>query len=361
MANEDVDLVLCLGDYIYESRYESGVRTDNTGINHDGHVETLPEYWEKYRLYKSDPDLKRMHAAHNFLCVWDDHEVEDNYADGNPSSNAEPGKTNDGFVRRVPFPEREQNGYQARFNYMPVLRFEGDRNRIYDQLQMGGLVDLLITDQRQYRDQQPCNDDVIFPCADEDGPRTMLGDKQKAWFKGALASSRKTWKLWGSEVMLMGIGTAPGPDHGIINDSWDGYQRERKELLDFILDNNVQNVVALTGDIHTFFAGTAGTTGDTVTGRAAVPEFVGGSATSPGLPEESGFPEQTFLTLAGLNPHITFSDFVNRGYGLVDVSATGLDCQLKKVQIQTRDSGASASTIASYHVPLGARSPQKTG
>ena len=209
IANEDVDLVLCLGDYIYESRYESGVRTDNTGINHDGHVETLPEYWEKYRLYKSDPDLKRMHAAHNFLCVWDDHEVEDNYADGLPSSHAQPNTTNDGYPRRVPFAQREQNGYQARFNYMPVLRFEGDRNRIYDQLQMGALVDLLITDQRQYRDQQPCGDPVIVPCADENNPnRTMLGAKQKAWFKSALAELPQDLEALGLR------GDADGLRHG---------------------------------------------------------------------------------------------------------------------------------------------------
>jgi alkaline phosphatase D len=362
IANEDVDLVLCLGDYIYESDYTEGPRKDTTGINHDGHVETLPEYWEKYRLYKTDPDLKRMHANHNFLSVWDDHEVEDNYADGLPSSHDQAGKTNDGYPRRVPFPEREQNGYQARFNYMPVLRFQGDRNRIYDALSMGALVDLIITDQRQYRDQQPCNDVTALPCADEDNPnRTMLGAQQKGWFKGALAGSRKTWKLWGSEVMVMGFQTLSGPNHGVINDSWDGYQAERKEILDFVVDNNIQNVVALTGDIHTFFAGTAGTTGDTVTGRPAMPEFVGGSATSPGLPEESGFPLQTFLTIAAANPHITFSDFVSKGYGIVEVSPTGLDCQLKRVQIQSPDKGASASTIASYHVPLGARSPQKTG
>jgi alkaline phosphatase D len=359
MANEkDVDLVLCLGDYIYESGYTKGVRTDSTGINHDGHVETLPEYWQKYRLYKSDPDLKRMHAAHNFLCIWDDHEVEDNYADGGPSPNAKAGMTNDDYPRRVPFPEREQNGYQARFNYMPVLRFEGDRNRIYDSLQMGALVNLLITDQRQYRDAQPCNDKIINPCLDEDGDRSMLGATQKAWFKSALQSSKATWKIWGSEVMLMGFGSAPGPNHGIINDGWDGYQKERKELLDFILDANIQNVVALTGDIHTFFAGTAGTTGDTVTGRAAVPEFVGGSATSPGLPDESGVDPTVFTNVAALNPHFQFSDFTHRGFGIVNVSATELTCELRRVQIQTRDRGAYGS-LAKFSVPLGARSPQK--
>jgi alkaline phosphatase D len=360
IANEpDVDLVLCLGDYIYESDYTEGPRKDTTGINGDGNVQTLPEYWQKYRLYKADPDLKRMHAAHNFISIWDDHEVEDNYADGQPSPHAQNGKTNDGFDRRVPFAQREQYGYQARFNYMPVLRFEGDRDRIYDSLRMGALVNLLITDQRQYRDQQPCHDQIINPCADENNPnRSMLGAKQKAWFKSALQTSPATWKLWGSEVMLMGFGSAPGPNHGLINDGWDGYQAERKEILDFILDAGVQNVVALTGDIHTFFAGTAGTTGDTTIGRPAVPEFVGGSATSPGLPEESGVDPSVFTNTAALNPHMQFSDFRHRGFAVVNVSATELTCELRRVQIASRDRGAYAP-LAKFRVPLGARSPQK--
>jgi alkaline phosphatase D len=83
IANEpDLDLVLCLGDYIYEAGGTNGVRRDTSGDNHDGDTQLLREYWEKYRLYKSDPDLKAMHAAHPSLSVWDDHEVENNYADG---------------------------------------------------------------------------------------------------------------------------------------------------------------------------------------------------------------------------------------------------------------------------------------
>ena len=139
MAKEDVDLVLCLGDYIYESDYTEGVRTDTTGINHDGHVETLPEYWQKYRLYKSDPDLKAMHAAHNFISVWDDHEVEDNYADGLPSPHAQPEQDQ----RRLPAPRAVRRS-ASRPATSPasttcrVIRFEGDRDRIYDALPIGG-------------------------------------------------------------------------------------------------------------------------------------------------------------------------------------------------------------------------------
>ena len=361
IANEpDLDLVLCLGDYIYEYSDGKGVRRDTSGNNHDGDTQLLREYWQKYRLYKSDPDLKAMHAAHPFLSVWDDHEVEDNYADGQPSSHQnDPSKTQlKNYPRRVPFLQREANGHRAFFNYMPRSRFKGDRGRIFEEYRLGKLADILLTDERQYRDRQPCNDAQLSPCADGDAPRTMLGARQLEWFKSRLVGAPTTWRVWATELMVMATRVAPGVPAQV--DAWDGYGYERKQILDHVLDNNVQNVVAITGDIHTFFAGTAGTTGDTVTGRPAMPEFVGGSATSPGLPEESGFPVTTFNTLASENPHITFADFANRGYGVVEVSATGLDCQLKKVQIKTRDNGASASTIASYHVPLGSRTPQKT-
>src|SRR3954451_22840182 len=183
IANEpDLDLVLCLGDYIYEYSNADGsaVRTDTTGNNHDGDSQLLNEYWAKYRLYKSDPDLKAMHAAHPFLSVWDDHEVEDNYADGQPSSHQQdPSKTQlKNYPRRVPFADREANGQKAFFNYMPRARFKGDRNRVYEEYRLGKLVDLLLTDERQYRDRQPCGDGQQVACPDANSPRAMLGARQ---------------------------------------------------------------------------------------------------------------------------------------------------------------------------------------
>jgi phosphodiesterase/alkaline phosphatase D-like protein len=134
---------------------------------------------------------------------------------------------------------------------MPRARFKGDRDRIFEEYRLGRFVDLMLTDERQ-------------------------------------------------PVQV---------------DAWDGYGYERKQILDFILDHNVHNVVAITGDIHTFFAGTAYTTGDRATGRAALPEFVGGSATSTGLPEATGLSPTTQQVLAVANPHIDFYDFVKRGTG----------------------------------------------
>ena len=365
IANEpDLDLVVCLGDYIYEysDGPGNGVRLDTTGNNHDGDSQLLNEYWEKYRLYKADPNLKAMHAAHPFLATWDDHEVEDDYADGQPSSHQQdPTHTQlKNYPRRVPFGEREANGHKAFFNYMPRARFKGDRNRVYEEYRLGKLVDLLLTDERQYRDRQPCGDGQQIACPDANSPRTMLGARQLEWFKSRLAGAPTTWKVWATELMVMGARAAPGV-YAVV-DSWDGYGYERKQILDHILDNNVQNVVAITGDIHTFFGGTAYTTGVEETGsRAAIPEFVGGSATSYGLPEATGISPQVLTSLVkASDPHIQFSDFTKRGYGVIEIGPNGADCQLKAVDAKTQ--GASTpTTIAQFHVPLGARSAVQTG
>src|SRR3954468_3843555 len=338
IANEpDLDLVVCLGDYIYEysDGPGKGVRLDTSGDNHDGDAQLLREYREKYRLYKSDPNLKAMHAAHPFLATWDDHEVEDNYADGQPSSHQQdPTHTQlKNYPRRVPFAEREANGHRAFFNYMPRARFKGDRNRVYEEYRLGKLVDLLLTDERQYRDRQPCADGQQIPCPDANSPRTMLGARQLEWFKSRLAGAPTTWKVWATELMVMATRIAPGVPAQV--DAWDGYGYERKIILDHILDNNVQNVVAITGDIHTFFAGTAYTTGDQATGRAAFPEFVGGSAASPGRAAAMGISPDGLKVLAAVNPHIKFYDFINRGYGVIEIGPTEAVCELKKVDAKT--------------------------
>jgi alkaline phosphatase D len=355
--DDSIDLVLHLGDYIYESHYYDGPRQDTTGFNRDGTVEFLPEYREKYRLYKSDPDLQAMHAAHNFVAVWDDHEVEDNYADGMASSHAQPGLTNNGHPRRVSIQERRANAYQAYFNYMPRLRFDGDRDRIYEHLRMGSLVDLILTDERQYRDQQPCNDAILAPCADEANPnRTMLGAKQKGWFNQTLAGSPQTWKLWANEVMLAGLQSAP--QIGVNNDQWDGYAAERRELLEIALANRVSNLVPLTGDIHSFFTATATTDGSD-TGTPVCGEFVGGSCTSHGLPEETGLPSSTITAqISVLDRHIVYTDLDNRGYSIVEVTPTQLTCEYRKVQAQTRDGGQS-SQLAKFALASGSTTPQQ--
>jgi alkaline phosphatase D len=365
IANEpDLDLVISLGDYIYEysnlDRFRP--RQDRTGNNKDGDVQLLGEYRQKYHLYKGDPDLKAMHAAHPFISVWDDHEVEDNNAGQNPSSaQPDPNRTNlRDYPRRVSYHQRRENGYRAFFNYMPRSRFKGDRNRIFEDYRLGKTVDLMLTDERQYRDQQPCNDAILAPCGDVDDPnRTLLGAKQKQWLKESLHASPARWKVWGTQLMLMGLRIGPTSESTAQVDAWDGYFAERKEILDFVIDSGVKDVVAVTGDIHTFFAGTATTTGDRNAGnRDAFPEFVGGAATSDGLPEATGLPPETLEVLVPFNGHLDFYEFTKKGYGLIEAGPNGLTCELKGVNHLAKDD-PSTTTLAKYQVNPGDRVPHR--
>lgn len=355
----DVDLVVCLGDYVYESDYYETrkVRDDATGRNKDGVVEFIDEWREKYRLYKSDPDLKAMHAAHPYTVIWDDHEVENNQAgNAGPGAGAAPNETDDGHPRRVPYPERKVNAYKAFFNYHARTRFKGDRDRIYEHRRLGKLVDLILTDERQYRAQQPCNDGIVTPCPEAALARAMLGDRQKDWFKRTLQGSGAKWKLWGNEVMLMGFAISSAAD--AILDEWDGYQAERTELMNHIINNKIKNVVGITGDLHNFFAGTVTNTGKSG-GTPAMTEFVGSSATSLGLPEETGLTPTFLDALKPANLQWKFAEFASRGYGVMEVKPSEVTCTFKvPTTIKTRNGGAT-TTLAKFRVADGSTTVEK--
>ena len=165
----DIDLVVCLGDYIYESnqtRVAGRDRTDATGTATRSSWTSSARSTTSTRTITS---LQAMHAAHPFIAIWDDHESENNNAGATKPQHA-PGQTNNRFPRRVPYLERRANGYKAFFNYHPRIRFKGERNRIYEDYRLGKLIDLILTDERQYRDMQPCSDGIVIPCPEAETP-----------------------------------------------------------------------------------------------------------------------------------------------------------------------------------------------
>jgi len=350
----DLDLVLCLGDYVYEHHFYDGPseRVDLTGSNRDGDVQSLADYRQKYRFYQSDKNLQDMHANHPFVAIWDDHELEDNYnADGNSPNQPDPNFDNTMTPRRTPFTKRRANGYRAFFESMPRLQNKKSRNSIYGSLKFGGTAELFLTDQRQYRDPQPCGDKLLAPCAEEDEPgRTMLGADQKRWLKRALPASKAKWKLWGSQVMMMALDLPVGKP--VNPDQWDGYAAERQEILEHFHGAGVKNLAVLSGDIHTFFAGELTTNGDD-SGTPVGVEFGGGSVTSLGIPESVNVPSQTLLALMPANdPHIKFADFDHRGYGVVTATRNKLVGELKGVET-TVEPTSSISTLAKFEVAAG--------
>ena len=146
-------------------------------------MQTLAEYRAKYALYHSDPRLLEVRRRSRCCAIWDDHEVEDNWARDQPGA-----ATKD---KRVAFLERRGNGFRAFFEHMPRIRAPGEPDRIYGSLPLGANAELFLLDQRQYRDDQPCGDEIFVPCDDDAPGRTLLGAAQKAWLKDALARSRR--------------------------------------------------------------------------------------------------------------------------------------------------------------------------
>ena len=349
---KDLDLVLCLGDYIYEHHYYDGpaARKDTTGANKDGDVQTLAEYRQKYRFYQADKNLQALHAAYPMVVIWDDHEVEDNYAGDQPdSASTDPAnkENNNQYPRRVPFGERRKNGYTAWQEAMPRI----GSTKLYKSIKLGNMAELFLTDERQYRDPQPCNDVQVVACPDDLQPgRTFLGATQKSWLKGALPKSKAKWPLLASETMMMALDSTPGVHAN--QDQWDGYSAEREEILTEFLNKNVDNLVVLSGDIHTFLAGDLYTNGET-TGKRIGTELVGGSVTSFGLPEELGLPAATLDSLRqASDPHVIYADFEKRGYCVVTADKNKLVGEFRAVSDAKVPNGT-VSTIAKFQVDSG--------
>ena len=319
LAAEDLDLVVSLGDYIYELTDDDGPREDTIGPNGDGEAQLLSEYRQKYQLYQSDPNLRAMHAAHSFACVWDDHETESGWRGEHE------GETQ-GRPRRVPFEERIRNGVRAYFEHLPAPRFERERRRVYRAIRLGRHAELMLLDLHGYGDDYVCGFQIPpQPCPAADDPSlTLLGAEQKEWLKRRLSASQATWKVIGSSVMMMSLDFAPGTSFN--PGQWDGFTAERRELMQHVLDEEIGGVTVVSGDIHTFFAGEVTTTGR-VTGTAAASEFVGGAISSEGInqgvAEAAGLPEDTDVSvitglLAGTNPHFEYLETSRRGYGVLE-------------------------------------------
>jgi alkaline phosphatase D len=356
LEREDLDFVVCLGDYIYAESYHAkgrtGVRDDKIGksnADNPGIVReavSLADYRAKYALYRSDKTLRDLHAKFPIVTSWDDHEVQDNYAGNAPGGGLDPSKH---YAAT-----RKAAGYKAFFEAMPVLRAGG--NRIYRALRFGKNVDLLMLDQRQYRDDQPCADATVPPCPEIDAPRNYLGRKQMAFTKQRLSSSGAAWKVIGNELMMMNAELPGGNYYGF--DNWQGYTVEREELLAHIKGGGIKDVVFITGDIHTFIAGDVRTAKSR--GESVALEFVGGSITSQSLGETDlpigggqvlkgndanpNTPAAVIDALRAVNPWVDQADFDHHGFGLVKADAKTFDVTLERVPSIKKKSRAKLPT-----------------
>jgi alkaline phosphatase D len=304
MVQEAPDLVVFLGDYIYEG----GVGTlgdDTVRLHNSEEITDINAYRNRYALYKSDPLLQAAHAVCPWVVTWDDHEVENNYANLNPQDP----------IDTAGFAERRATAYQVWWEHMPVrLEPPVDENlTIYRQVQWGGLVNMLVLDSRQYRDDQACGDAVlqVTPACEEAllPDRTLLGAQQETWVAENVVSD-STWTVLANQTVMTDIRLGAA----ILNyDQWDGYAPARDRLLDAVDTAQAKNLIVLTGDIHLAGVGQLTTTSDPETPRGI--EFVSTSISSSG--NVNAATEALFVSLT----NIIDAEAQHRGYILHTVTA----------------------------------------
>ncbi len=340
----DIDLLVHLGDYIYE--YPSGAYGNIRPYEPVTETITLGDYRMRYNQYRRDPDLQAAHHAHPFVVVWDDHETADNAWSG--------GAENHDDATEGDYPARRAVSSQAFFEWVPIR--EGEAGIIYRHLAYGDLVDLIMLDTRIIgRDEQTDDPD------DLDNPdRTLLGDTQAAWLEERLANSTAKWKLLGQQVMmgqlkLVGAPNAEGGGTFLNLDQWDGYQASRNRLWNYVVDNEIDNFVVITGDIHTSWAidltfdPNEPTAYDASTGMGAIgTEFVVCAVTSPSIVSNTAI---DFVKNA--NPHIHYIDLEQKGYMVLDITPERVQCDWYYVQDVTQTSGGAESWGKGYTVADG--------
>lgn len=340
MIKEDLDLVVHLGDYIYEYGGQ-----DKRVRKHVGpECTTLAGYRTRYAQYKTDTALQAMHAAVPWLVTPDDHEVEDNYA------NAIAGHPEGGNPEV--FLKRRAAAYQAYYEHMPLRAAslpKGPDMQLYRRIAYGRLADFAVLDTRQYRTDQPCGDGNKAPCGGESEPSaTIMGTAQRDWLFDGLARSTANWNVLAQQVMVARVDRKPGDGVAYSMDQWPGYEAERRRLLKFLHERKILNAVVLTGDIHTNWANNLIADFDDLGGRTVATEFVGTSISNGGDGTEK--PKELDRVLAD-NPFVKFYN-AERGY----VSCT-LDAKTWRTDYRTLDyvskPGSPLNTRASFVVEAG--------
>jgi alkaline phosphatase D len=350
LADEAPDLVLFLGDYIYE--YVERNRPTVRRHSDDVEAATLPTYRNRYAQYRLDPDLQRLHAQSPALITWDDHEVQDDYADRWSKTFDDP----EDFLRR------RAAAYQAFYEHMPLRpsrsRPQGPALRLYDRFAYGDLVEFSMLDERQYRAREACarppntgggHLEFDAMCAERRDPsRSILGAPQEAWLFDGLARSEARWNILAQGVLMAQLRQRV-PLIGIVGhwtDAWDGYPASRDRLLVHLEASRVSNPVVLSGDLHSFWVNDLKKDFDDPGSPTVATEFVGTSISSIGPPYSE------FMAWMPDNPHVRYFESRQRGYVLVELTPERMTTHLRNLS-DVRDPQATVSTLRSYVVESG--------
>ena len=362
----DLDVVLHLGDYLYEYAPGEYQARDEVVRPHDPAVEmtTLSHYRRRHAQYKTDLDLQALHAAVPFVVTWDDHEFANDAWSGGAENHTE-GAEGAWSTRRAA-------SQQAYAEWMPV-RFESG-GHIYRRFEYGALASISMLDLRTYRSRQASS--VVDPAIDSPA-RTLTGEAQMDWLLDGFSSQKTQWKLIGNPVMitpvrfpstlsaqeigavgqLLGSTTVDGVPYNV--DQWDGYTADRSRVISHLRDNAITDAVFLTGDIHSGWA--CDVPADPLTypstGKSVAAELVCTSVTSDNLDDILRTPPRT-ASLAieqafkAANPHVKYLDFDSHGFSVLEVTPGAL--RMDWYVLSERTSAAATSTLStSWQVAAG--------
>ncbi|SFS52124.1 alkaline phosphatase D family protein [Marininema halotolerans] len=305
MSREDLDVVLHLGDYIYEYGPEKYLASSGNVRRHNSpEVKSLGDYRNRYAQYRMDPDLQAAHAAFPWIVVWDDHEVDNNYAGSHPEHDQSP----------TAFLRRRAAAYQAYYEHMPMRLStlpQGPQMKIYRRFTFGDLVEFNMLDTRQYRDNQVGSSKWSQMEEESLNPqRTMLGEVQENWLMKGLFQSKARWNVLAQQVFFSRLDKRRGGDHYRNMDAWDGYVASQHRLIQRFSELKNVNPIILTGDVHSNWACDLKTDYNYSRSPVVGSEFVGTSITSEG----DGFDMKPYyLKLLANNDHVHFFNG-QRGY-----------------------------------------------
>jgi len=347
MLADNLDLIVHVGDYIYEGNSVHKVRNHKMPVAY-----TLEDYRARHALYRTDHDLANAHAAAPWLLIWDDHDVANDYANEVSEEDDDPQL----------FLSRRAAAYQAYYEHTPVPRWavpSGPAMRLYTTRSFGDLASIVLLDQRQYRSPEACpplgraggHRVLESKCPElEELSRTMLGGRQEAWVQGQLAGSQTRWNLLAQGTLMAYNNEAPLPEHRYWTDAWNGYPAARERLMKFLSERHIANPVVLSGDIHAFVVSGLHLKAADLDSPIVAPEFVTTSVSSDAVAEDY------FITARKLNPNLLTATGEHRGYIKLDITKDHLRADL--IALDTVKTPESArTTLMSYVVEAGKPTP----
>jgi alkaline phosphatase D len=386
VAREDVDFIVHVGDFIYES--DEGHFKGLGSYDYPGREKDLPsgnsrvwgldDYRYLYRTYRSDRFLQEAFEAHTVIAGWDDHEmINDLYWDKRTDAPAGDHPLGDDPAFMTDLVADAMHAWweymPARVNYTPRGDSLQDRFQLWREFEFGDLVTLAMTDERLFRDPPR----KAIPTPDNVGPhreppgRTMLGDAQREWLIETVTGSDTTWTVWADEVLTVPFRIGSGPlSLYPVQGGWDGYTRERMQITETIAAADVDNFVTLTGDMHCYIAAYSQSSyPGRVTGGEGVAqgdrigvEFMTPAVTSLNIAEALHLTRGWRRTLTepllswlvpAMNPHIEFFDSHHWGYSVVEFARDACTYVGYAVDKTVNAPDADRSVVAAYRVPEG--------